>query len=71
MCSGDRGGMNLVKIVAWVRGVGQGYALTPAGQAAVSDPSALAHLGGPADSPALPVAAPAADPDGSASARPE
>jgi membrane associated rhomboid family serine protease len=33
----------LVKIVTWVRGVGQGYALTPAGQAALADASVFAR----------------------------
>src|SRR5690242_10652790 len=39
---------DLVKIATWVRGVGQGYVLTPAGQAALGDPSVLAELNGPA-----------------------
>ena len=34
----------LVQVAEWVRGAGQGYALTPAGAAAASDPAALARL---------------------------
>ena len=30
----------LVKVAEWVRGVGQGYALTPEGEAAAADPAA-------------------------------
>ena len=34
----------LVRVAEWVRGVGQGYALTPEGKAAAADPSALERL---------------------------
>lgn len=34
----------LVRVAEWVRGVGQGYALTPEGQTAAADPSAVEKL---------------------------
>src|SRR5215207_5514713 len=34
----------LVRVAEWVRGVGQGYALTPEGKATAADPAALGRL---------------------------
>lgn len=34
----------LIRVAEWVRGVGQGYALTPEGQAAATNPTALEQL---------------------------
>src|SRR5687767_4337854 len=48
----------LVRIAEWVRGVGQGYALTPEGKAAASDPVALERLKQHAPPPTPPTAAP-------------
>ena len=42
----------LARVAAWVRGVGQGYALTPAGEACAGDPAVMAKLA--AGPPALP-----------------
>ncbi|MBN9119343.1 MAG: rhomboid family intramembrane serine protease [Planctomycetes bacterium] len=38
----------LVRVAEWVRGAGQGYALTPEGKAAATDPAALERLKRPA-----------------------
>src|SRR5215207_4630726 len=48
----------LVRVAEWVRGVGQGYALTPEGKAAASDPAALERLKQFASPPPPPAAAP-------------
>lgn len=68
----------LVIAAEWVRGVGQGYALTPAGKAVAADPAALERLrqepraallalpqdvGAPAEAPAVEVGAEARDAD--------
>lgn len=38
----------LVRVAEWVRGLGQGYALTPEGKTAADDPAELEHLKHPA-----------------------
>lgn len=54
--------VDLVRIATWVRGDGQGYVLTPAGEAAAKDPAALERTLRSGLTP-LPSAAPIAEPD--------
>jgi rhomboid protease GluP len=51
----------LVRVAEWVRGVGQGYALTPEGKAVANDPAAIETLKHPPATPSAPEAAGSTD----------